>query len=157
MGEVVDLFSEEETASTPVTDSNVTVTDGNIRSTLIASEDTEVSEETGETVPEEVKGTVSEVIKETVSEEVKETISEAITETVPEEIKEAVSNEVEQDPVSKVIPPMKEETDESQAIEVDPTSKNTDRLKSEKVQSVLNRIREFNNLPENTKKALPNE
>ena len=52
---------------------------------------------------------------------------------------------------------MKEETDESQAIEVDPTSKNTDRLKSEKVQSVLNRIREFNNLPENTKKALPNE
>jgi len=157
--EVVDLFSEEETASTPVTDSNVTVTDGNIRSTLIASEDTEIkaSEETGETVPEEVKGTVSEVIKETVSEEVKETISEAITETVPEEIKEAVSNEVEQDPVSKVIPPMKEETDESQAIEVDPTSKNTDRLKSEKVQSVLNRIREFNNLPENTKKALPNE
>jgi len=130
--EVVDLFSEEETTPTPAADS-VTVTDGNVSSALTISEDTETKETVlEETILEEVTEiTHKEIEKE--ADKMEETISEEVTEITPDETEK--------------------ETDKPQDTNVDMASNDAASLKSEKVQAVLNRIKEFNSL----EKVLPDK
>ena len=153
--EVVDLFSEEETTPTPAADS-VTVTDGNVSSALTISEDTETKETVlEETILEEVTEiTHKEIEKE--ADKMEETISEELSEIIPNKIEKEADKmeETISEEVTEITPDETEkETDKPQDTNVDMASNDAASLKSEKVQAVLDRIKEFNSL----EKVLPDK